>query len=174
MVTCYLLIRDETYIQWDLSLSLNGQLCKMDTSLRWTVGTGHNGVHLRESADCTLYKITVFYNWPLYFIKEASFLKKCPVILCQIFVDISIVHSRCFLVSYDRILWLPVLLHMCSTPCFKGTHTRFLDFRFYCACQAERFIPEVLVAQSCRWIRVMRTLGTRLLPGILASPQGHL
>ena len=28
---------------------------------------------------------------------------------------------------------------------------------------AERFIPEVFIARSCRWIRATRTLGTRLL-----------
>ena len=45
---------------------------------------------------------------------------------------------------HDRILGLSVLLRMCLTPCFKGTHTRFLS------------------QSSCSWIRVARTLGTRL------------
>ena len=40
--------------------------------------------------------------------------------------------------------------------------TGFLDFQFYYACQAERFIPEVLVACFCGWIRATRTLGMRL------------
>ena len=48
---------------------------------------------------------------------------------------------------HGRILGLPVLLHMCLTPCFNKGTPIFLDFWFYCACQAERFIPEVLVAR---------------------------
>ena len=44
----------------------------------------------------------------------------------------------------------------------RSAMTVFLDFRCYCASQAERFIPEVLVARSCRWIRVTRTLEMRL------------
>ena len=73
---------------------------------------------------------------------------------------------------HDKILGLPVLQRMYSTPCFKGTHTRFLDFRFYCACKAERFIPEVLsVACFCRWIRLTRTLGTRLDPNGKPQPE---
>ena len=52
--------------------------------------------------------------------------------------------------------------HVCVPYVSNGRiHTRLLNLRFYCACQAERFIPEVLVARSCHWIRVTRTLGTR-------------
>ena len=57
-------------------------------------------------------------------------------------------------IRHEWIIGLPALLRMCSTPWTP----RFLDFRSYCANQADDSIPEVLVGGSTRrWIRVTRT-----------------
>ena len=62
----------------------------------------------------------------------------------------------------NRILGLPVLTTHVFDSMFQQRDAKILGLRFYCACQAEHFIPEVVVAHSCCWIRVTRTLGTRL------------